>query len=205
MTKFRLIDFGTVEIPSNFKVITYAANSMTYMDIKSKLERYEGTNDFGRWFCLNLEINDYLLCQGSPFDNCLSDKCLSLAYLLKKVEESNEELKELVRTWREDESKLSSVTKFLINNALIIYYTMVTETNSKVSFYGLDIDKLNKFVLDYNPRLLKSSDFVKIPNQNNPKLHEKLRLKTGLDLINRINFGFSTRKLYDYITYDFSY
>ena len=200
MTNFRLIDFGTIELPSNFKVITYAADSMTYMDIKRKLERYEGTNDFGRWFCLNLEINDGLLCRGLPFD-----KCLSLAYLLKKFEESNEELKELVRTWREDESKLSSVTKFLINNALIIYYTMVTETNSKVSRYGSDIDKLNKFVLDYNPRLLKSSDFVKIPNQNNPKLREKLRLKTGLDLINRINFGFETSKLYDYITYRFTY
>lgn len=201
MNNFHLIDFGTIELPSNFKVITYAADSMTYMYIKRKLERYECTNDFGRWFCLNLEINDALLCGGLSFD-----LCLSLAYLLKKVEESNEELKELVRTWREDESKLSSVTKFLINNALIIYYTMVTETNSKVSRSGLDIDKLNKFVLDYNPRLLKkSSDFVKIPNQNNPKLHEKLRLKTGLDLINRINFGFSTRTLYDYITYDFSY
>ena len=201
MDKIKLIDFGTVELPSNFKVITYAADSMTYMNIKRKLERYECTNDFGRWFCLNLEINNGLLCCGLTFD-----KCLSLAYLLKKVEESNEELKELVRTWREDESKLSSVTKFLINNALIIYYTMVTETNSKVSRSGLDIDKLNKFVLDYHPRLLKkSSDFVKIPNQNNPKLHEKLRLKTGLDLINRINFGFGTRKLYDYITYDFHY
>ena len=200
MTNFRLIDFGTIELPSNFKVITYAADSMTYMSIKRKLERYECTNDFGRWFCLNLEINDALLCGGLPFD-----KCLSLAYLLKKVEESNEELKETIRTWREDESKLSSVTKFLINNALIIYYTMVTETNSKVSRSDLNIDKLNKFVLDYNPRLLKSSDFVKIPNQNNPKLHEKLRLKTGLGLINRINFGFGTRKLYDYITYDFRY
>lgn len=200
MDKFNLIDFGTIELPSNFKVITYAADSMTYRYIKRKLERYECTNDFGRWFCLNLEINDALLCGGLSFD-----KCLSLAYLLKKVEESNEELKELVRTWREDESKLSSVTKFLINNALIIYYTMVTETNSKVSRSELNIDKLNKFVLDYNPRLLKSSDFVKIANQNNPKLHEKLRLKTGLGLINRINFGFGTRKLYDYITYDFRY
>lgn len=200
MDKINLIDFGTIELPSNFKVITYASDSMTYMNIKRKLERYECTNDFGRWFCLNLEINDALLCRGLTFD-----KCLSLAYLLKKIEESNEELKELVRTWREDESKLSSVTKFLINNALIIYYTMVTDTNSKVSRYGLDIDELNKFISEFNPRLLKSSDFVKIPNQNNPKLHEKLRLKTGLDLINRINFGFGTRKLYDYITYDFHY
>ena len=199
MTNFRLIDFGTIELPSNFKVITWS-ESMPYMNIKRRLESYECTNDFGRWFCLNLEINDYLLRWGSSFD-----KCLSLAYLLKKVEESNEELKELVRTWREDESKLSSVTKFLINNALIIYYTMVTETNSKVSRSDLDIDKLNKFVLDYNPRLLKSSDFVKIPNQNNPKLREKLRLKTGLDLINRINFGFKTYNIYDYITYHFSY
>ena len=199
MTQFNLIDFGTIELPSNFKVITWS-ESMPYMNIKRRLESYECTNDFGRWFCLNLEINDYLLCRGSSFD-----KCLSLAYLLKKVEESNEELKELVRTWREDESKLSSVTKFLINNALIIYYTMVTETNSKVSRSDLDIDKLNKFVLDYNPRLLKSSDFVKIPNQNNPKLREKLRLKTGLDLINRINFGFKTYNIYDYITYHFSY
>ena len=199
MTNFRLIDFGTIELPSNFKVITWS-ESMPYMNIKRRLESYECTNDFGRWFCLNLEINNGLLCYGLSFD-----KCLSLAYLLKKVEESNEELKELVRTWREDESKLSSVTKFLINNALIIYYTMVTETNSKVSRSDLDIDKLNKFVLDYNPRLLKSSDFVKIPNQNNPKLREKLRLKTGLDLINRINFGFKTYNIYDYITYHFSY
>ena len=173
---------------------------MFYIQLKRKLKRYVGTNDFGRWFCLNLEINDGFLRGWLSFD-----ECLSLSYYLRKVEESNEELKELVRTWREDESKLSSVTKFLINNVLIIYYTMVTETNSKVSFYGSDIDKLNKFVLDYNPRLLKSSDFVKIPNQNNPKLREKLRLKTGLDLINKINFGFETRKLYDYITYGFSY
>ena len=199
MTNFRLIDFGTVEIPSNFKVITWS-ESMPYMNIKRKLERYVGTNDFGRWFCLNLEINNGLLCCGFSFD-----MCLSLSYYLRKVEESNEELKELVRTWREDESKLSSVTKFLINNALIIYYTMVTETNSKVSRSGLDIDELNKFVLDYNPRLLKSSDFVKIPNQNNPKLREKLRLKTGLDLINRINFGFKTYTIYEYITYHVSY
>ena len=197
MTKFNLIDFGTVELPSNFKVITWS-ESMPYMKMKRELERYVGTNDFGRWFCLNLEINNGLLCCGLPFD-----KCLSLAYLLKKVEESNEELKELVRTWREDESKLSSVTKFLINNVLIIYYTMVTETNSKVSRSDLDIDKLNKFISEFNPRLLKSSDFIKIPNQNNPKLREKLRLKTGLDLINKINFGFETYMIYDYMTYYF--
>ena len=203
MKQLNLIDFGTVEIPTDFIIILDEDNldisDMFYIQLKRKLKRYVGTNDFGRWFCLNLEINDGFLRGWLSFD-----ECLSLAYLLKKVEESNQDLQKTIRIWREDESKLSSVTKFLINNALIIYYTMVTETNSKVSFPGLDIDNFNKFVLDYNPRLLKSSDFVKIPNQNNPKLHEKLRLKTGLDLINRINFGFETYKLYDYITYHFS-
>ena len=189
MKQLNLIDFGTVEIPTDFIIILDEDNldisDMFYIQLKRKLKRYVGTNDFGRWFCLNLEINDGFLRGWLSFD-----ECLSLAYLLKKVEESNQDLQKTIRIWRQDESKLPQIHRFYINNILIVYYQLFFDNYHNQYYKFNPSDMLNKFISEFNPRLLKSSDFAKIGNQKNPKLPEKLRLKTALNLINKKNFGF---------------
>lgn len=173
---FQLIDFGTVELTSDFnpdidyskielpsksyKDILKFAISL-YEDVKDKILRYEGTNDFGCWFCLNLEMNDYLLHR-----RLLPEQCLSLAYYLKRLEESNEELKETLRTWREDESKLSPHYQVMVHNVLTVYYVIFLDSYT-LSYYDEDCfspsGRLNEFIAKYHPRLLKkSSDFGSI-------------------------------------------
>lgn len=173
---FQLIDFGTVEHPSDFNPdIDYSKielPSKLYKDVlkfsislcknvKDKILRYEGTNDFGCWFCLNLEINDYLIHR-----RLLPEQCLSLAYYLKRLEESNEELKETLRTWREDESKLSPHYQVMVHNVLTTYYVIFLDGYT-LSYYDEDCfspsGRLNEFIAKYHPRLLKkSSDFGRI-------------------------------------------
>lgn len=189
MKKFNLIDFASIEIPSDFIIILDEENldisDMFYIQLKRKLKRYVGINDFEHWFCLNLEIND-----GFLHGWLSSDECLSLAYLLKKIENSNPELKETIRTWRQDESKLPQIHRFYINNILIVYYQLFFDYYHNQYYFFNPSNILNNFISEFNPRLLKSSDFAKIGNQKNPKLSEKLSLKTSINLINKKKFGF---------------
>ena len=186
MQDFRAIDFCTIELPSNFNVINKNDYdlSVDYREIKNNIKRIEGSNNFERWFCINLQLNECFLC------NLLSlEECLSLIYLLKKAEQSNEELKETIRIWRQDELKLSSTNKFFINNILIVFYQLFLTVKANAFYINPDLDRFNKFIQDYHPRLLKSSDFVRIRKENRIKFIQQLFLKTGLKLIGKNNFG----------------
>ena len=187
MKQFSLIDFGTVEIPTDFKIkVRGTSNEYKYLKRITK-KRLEGSNNFELWFSINLAINDNLIRSNLSFD-----ECLSLAYLLKKAEESNTELKETIRIWREDESKLSSVQNFYINNIIIIYYKLLCHVLRYFSYIHINLDRLTSFIGCYRPRLLKqSSDCVEIRDENDSKLMKQLTLKTGLNLINKLNFGFN--------------
>ena len=186
MLDFRAIDFCTIELPSNFNAINKNDYdlSVDYREIRNNIKRIEGSNNFERWFCINLQLNECFLC------NLLSlEECLSLIYLLKKAEQSNEELKETIRIWRQDELKLSSTNKFFINNILIVFYQLFLTVKANAFYINLDLDRFNKFIQDYHPRLLKSSDFVRIRKENRIKFIQQLFLKTGLKLIGKNNFG----------------
>ena len=186
MQDFRAIDFCTIELPSNFNVINKNDYdlSVDYREIKNNIKRIEGSNNFERWFCINLQLNECFLC------NLLSlGECLSLINLLKKAEQSNEELKETIRIWRQDELKLSSTNKFFINNILIVFYQLFLTVKANAFYINPDLDRFNKFIQDYHPRLLKSSDFVRIRKENRIKFIQQLFLKTGLKLIGKNNFG----------------
>ena len=163
---FQLIDFGTVEFPTDFNAdinvdidhskIPFVTKN--YKKLKEKILRYEGTNDFGCWFCLNLEMNEYLL-----YRRITHEQCLSLAYYLKRLEESNEELKETLRTWREDESKLSPHYQVMVHNVLTVYYVIFLDEYTRHYYEFNPLDRLNEFITKYHPRLLKkSSDFGRI-------------------------------------------
>ena len=163
---FQLIDFGTVEFPTDFNAdinvdidhskIPFVTKN--YKKLKEKILRYEGTNDFGCWFCLNLEMNEYLL-----YRRITHEQCLSLAYYLKRLEESNEELKETLRTWREDESKLSPHYQVMVHNVLTAYYVIFLDEYTRHYYEFNPSDRLNEFITKYHPRLLKkSSDFGRI-------------------------------------------
>ena len=187
MKKFNVIDFGTIEHPSNFK-IKVRGTSDSYKSIKKHLIKHEGSNNFEHWFSLNLEINDDLRTGDISIE-----ESISLAYLLKKVENSNQELKELIRTWREDESKLPQIHKFYINNILFLYYKNVIdhcppdgcEYNRHVFFYYRKLDRFIKFAEDYKPRLLKSSDFFikKVKYSEN-------KLQNIINIINKNKLGY---------------
>lgn len=178
MKKFNVIDFGTIEHPSNFK-IKVRGTSDYYKSIKRDLIKHEGSNNFEHWFSLNLEINDKL-----RRGDISIEESISLAYLLKKFENSNQELKELVRIWREDELKLSKIHKFYINNILYLYYKNVIDNcptedceNREVFLYYRRLDRFIKFAEDYKPRLLKSSDFfTKKVNYSEYKLQNLLKI-----------------------------
>ena len=188
---FKLIDFGTAEIPTDFDVninvdIDYPTmpfSTSLYKKVKGKILRYEGTNDFGCWFCLNLEINDYLIHR-----RLTHEQCLSLSYFLKRLEESNKELKETIRTWREDESKLSPLHQVMVYNVLTAYYVIFLDSYT-LSYYEFNpSDRLNEFITKYHPRLLKSSDFGRIISdfgrirkENYDEFIEELRKRTRFD------------------------
>lgn len=219
---FKLIDFGSVELPRDFNpdidyskielpselykdVLKFAIS--LYEDVKDKILRYEGTNDFGCWFCLNLEINNYLL-----YRRLLPEQCLSLAYYIKRLEDSNEELKETIRTWREDESKLSPHYQVMVYNVLTVYYVVFLDSYT-LSYYDEDCfspsGRLNNFITKYHPRLLKSSDFGRIRSdfgrirkENYDEFIEELRKRTRFDEFDELfggeyNFyGWKTKAFY---------
>lgn len=204
MKKFNIIDFGTIEHPSNFK-IKVIGTSDDYKVIKRHLIKHEGSNNFEHWFSLNMEINDEL-----RKGDISIEESISLAYLLKKVENSNQELKELVRTWREDESKLPQIHKFYINNILYLYYKNVIDhcptedcENREAFFYYRRLDRFIKFAEDYKPRLLKSSDFfTKKVKYSEYKLQNLLKIiqnaKLGYYPI-ITSYGFCNSFLYLYL------
>ena len=198
---FKLIDFGSIELPSDFNPdIDYSKIELTrrldkdmlkftislYEDVKDKILRYEGTNDFGCWFCLNLEINNYLLNRGLRHE-----QCLSLSYYLKRLEESNVDLKETLRKWRKDESKLSPRHQVMVNNVLTTYYVIFLDRYTNNDYYEDCFNpsgRLNEFIAKYHPRLLKSSDFGRIRSdfgrirkENYDEFIEKLREETRFD------------------------
>ena len=188
---FKLIDFGTAEIPTDFDVninvdIDYPTmpfSTSLYKKVKGKILRYEGTNDFGCWFCLNLEINDYLIHR-----RLTHEQCLSLSYFLKRLEESNKELKETIRTWREDESKLSPLHQVMVYNVLTAYYVIFLDSYTRHYYEFNPSDRLNEFITKYHPRLLKSSDFGRIISdfgrirkENYDEFIEELRKRTRFD------------------------
>lgn len=192
MKKFSVIDFGTIEHPSNFK-IRVRGTSDYYKSLKKHLQKHEGSNNFEIWFSLNLDINDSLRCGAISIE-----ESISLAYLLKKVENSNQELKETIRIWREDESKLPKIHKFYINNILFLYYKNVIDhcppeycEDMDVSLYHRRLyyrrlDRFIKFAEDYKPRLLKSSDFF-IKRQVN---YSESKLQNIVNIINKNKIGY---------------
>lgn len=192
MKKLQLIDFSSVQTDSLIKI----EERYFYKNEISKIEELEGSNNFERWFILNLRINSLLIT-----DNLSFDECLNLCYLLKKVGESNPELKELIRIWKEDESQLQSIHKFFVNNILIIYYQLILIELSYDP--GVYMNKFNKFIEDYQPRLLKGSDFVKIRKEDEQQIIQQLFAKTGLKIINRLNLGFAVNDALGYWTYTF--
>lgn len=189
---FKLIDFGTVEFPTDFNAdinvdidhskIPFVTEN--YKKVKDKILRYEGTNDFGCWFCLNLEMNEYLL-----YRRITHEQCLSLTYYLKRLEESNVNLKETLRKWRKDESKLSPFRQLMVNNVLTAYYVIFLDSYT-LSYYEFNpSDRLNEFITKYHPRLLKKSsdfgrirsDFGRIRKENYDEFIEELRKRTRFD------------------------
>lgn len=188
MKNFNVIDFGTIEHPSNFK-IKVRGTSDYYKSLKKHLKKHEGSNNFERWFSLNLDINDSLRCGAISIE-----ESISLAYLLKKVENSNQELKETIRIWREDESKLSSTHRFYINNILLLYYKIVVDHcppegckyNRHVAQYNWKLDRFIKFAEDYKPRLLKSSDLFTKRHVN----YSESKLQNLINIINKNKIGY---------------
>lgn len=185
MKNYSIIDFGTIEHPSNFK-IKVRGTSDDYKSIKRDLIKHEGSDNFEHWFSLNLEINDNLR---KGFISI--DESISLAYLLKKVENSNQELKELIRTWRKNELKLPKIHKFYINNILYLYYKNVIdnfppEDSEDCEFLYRDLDRFINFAEDYKPRLLKSSDFFTKRHINYPES----KLQNLLKIIQNAKLGY---------------
>ena len=215
MDKINFIDFGTVEIPTDFIIILDEGNldisDIFYIQLKRKLKRYVGTNDFERWFCLNLEINDSFLRGWLSFD-----ECLSLAYLLKKVEESNQDLQKTIRIWRQDESKLPQIHRFYINNILIVYYQLFFDNYHNQYYKFNPSDMLNKFISEFNPRLLKKSsdfgrirsDFGRIRKENYDEFIEELRKRTRFNEFHKLYgrkynlFEWETNIFYFYVSID---
>ena len=186
MKIFNIIDFGTIEHPSNFK-IKVRGTSDDYKSIKRDLIKHEGSNNFEHWFSLNLEINDKL-----RMGDISIEESISLAYLLKKVENSNQELKELVRTWRENELKLPQIHKFYITNILFLYYKNVIDNcppedcEYRYVIIYRSLDRFIKFAEDYKPRLLKSSDFFTKRHINYPES----KLQNLLKIIQNAKLGY---------------
>ena len=112
--EFTLIDFSSIEPKENLS--NFESDSREYKHMKHYLEGLEDINNFELWFDNLLSINQKFL-----FDELTKEECIDLGLRLKKVEESNKELQEFVKTWREDEN-MSDVQKFMMTNVLIGFY-----------------------------------------------------------------------------------
>lgn len=180
-----LIDFSSIELQADSNIIINEP-SIYYKNIKHNLEGLEGSNNFELWFDNLLWINYCILYHDISIEESL-DLCSSL----KKVEESNKELQELIRIWKEDESNISTVQRFMINDVIIDFYECLITNIYENEFF--ELDSFNSLVEDYKPRLfeisyLKSSDNIKITKEDDAKHLQQMWLKTGLHLINK-HFG----------------
>ena len=207
---FNLIDFTSIEFPSDFDATLYPCDmpSHVYRELKLLLGRLKGDMDFKMWFNFNL-----YLYQSFIFGNFRSDKeLLSLAYLLKKVEDSKPSLKETIRIWREDESQFPSGQKFLIDSILNVYYQYLFAPSGYVNRPGMWFENvLDKFIEDYKPRVINVGDTLQIRKENFSTFLHDLRHKTAMNVLNskNVRFGLKTyvclgRLMYVFTTEDLS-
>lgn len=192
MDKIKIIDFTSIVFPSDFDATLHPCDmpSPTYRDLKRLLGRLKGDMDFKTWFAFNLCIYDNLI-----FAKFGSDKeILSLAYLLKKVEDSNPTLKETIRIWREDKSQLPSAQKFLIDSILNVYYQHLFAPSAYVNRRDDWFERLlDEFVEDNKPRVINVGDSLQIRKENFSTFLHDLRHKTAMNVLNNKNFGFGLK------------
>lgn len=205
MDKMKFIDFTTIEFPSDFDATLHPCDmhSPTYRDLKRLLGRLKGDMNFKTWFAFNLCIYDNLI-----FGKFGSEKeCLSLAYLLKKVEDSNPALKETIRIWREDETQLPSAQKFFIENILNVYYQYLVAPCDYVNRSGMWIEEMiDKFIEDHKPRVVNVGDSLQIRKENFSTFLHDLRHKTAMNVLNskNVRFGLKTYVCLGHLMYVFT-
>lgn len=192
MDKIKIIDFTSIEFPSDFDATLYPCDmpSPVYRQLKRLLGRLKWNMDFRTWFAFNLCIyNNYI------YIKFRSDKeLLSLVYLLKKVEDSNPLLKETIRIWREDESQLPSGQKFLIDSILNIYYQYLFGPSAYITKGGKWLENvLDKFIEDHKPRVINVGDSLQLRKENFSTFLHDLRHKTAMNVLNSKNFGFGLK------------
>lgn len=192
MTNIKIIDFTTIEFSSDFDATLHPCDmpSPTYRELKRLLQELKGNMDFKTWFAFNLFIYDNFI-----FAKLRSDKeLLSLAYLLKKVEDSNPLLKETIRIWREDESQLPSAQKFLIESILNVYYQYLFAPSAYVNRRGMWIEEvIDKFIEDHKPRVINVGDSLQIRKEKFSTFLHDLKHKTAMNVLNNKNFGFGLK------------
>ena len=205
MTNIKIIDFTSIEFPSDFDATLYPCDmpSPTYRELKLLLGRLKGDMDFKMWFNFNL-----YMYQSFIFAKLRSEKeCLSLAYLLKKVEDSKPALKETIRIWREDESQLPSAQKFFIENILNVYYQYLFAPSGYVNRPGMWFEEMiDKFIEDHNPRVINVGDTLQIRKENFSTFLHDLRHKTAINVLNskNVRFGLKTYVFFAQLMYVFT-
>ena len=205
MTNIKIIDFTSITFPTDFDATLHPCDmpSPTYRELKLLLGRLKGDMDFKMWFTFNLYLYDNFI-----FGKFRSDKeCLSLAYLLKKVEDSKPALKETIRIWREDESQLPSAQKFFIENILNVYYQYLFAPSGYVNRPGMWFEEMiDKFIEDHNPRVINVGDTLQIREENFPTFLHDLRHKTAINVLNskNVRFGLKTYVFFAQLMYVFT-
>ena len=210
MTNIKIIDFTSVEFPSDFDATLYPCDmpSPTYRELKRLLGRLKGDMDFKMWLNFNL-----CLYQSFVFFNLRRDKeLLSLAYLLKKVEDSKPTLKETIRIWREDEAQLPLTQKFFIENILNVFYQYMVAPSGYVNRCGIwNEEVIDRFIEDHKPRVINVGDTLKIREENFSTFLHDLRHKTAINVLNSkyVTFGLKTyvclgKLMYVFTTEDLS-
>lgn len=205
MTNIKIIDFTSVEFPSDFDATLHPCDmpSPTYRELKRLLGRLKGDMDFKMWFNFNLCIYDNFI-----FAKFRSDKeLLSLVYLLKKVEDSKPSLKETIRIWREDETQLPSTQKFFIENILNVYYQYLFSPSDYVNRGGLWHEELiDNFIEDHKPRVINVGDTLQIRKENFSTFLHDIRHKTAINVLNskNVRFGMKTYVCFGQLMYVFT-
>lgn len=205
MDKINIIDFTSIAFPSDFDATLHPCDmpSPTYRELKRLLGRLKGDMDFKMWFTFNLYIYHNFI-----FLKLRSDKeCLSLAYLLKKVEDSKPALKETIRIWREDETQLPSAQKFFVENILNVYYQYLVAPCDYVNRSGMWIEEMiDKFIEDHKPRVVNVGDSLQIRKENFSTFLHDLRHKTAMNVLNskNVRFGLKTYVCLGHLMYVFT-
>lgn len=182
MKNFRLIDFSSIELPKGF-IPSTDGKTNEFKHIIRNLCVLKGNYNFEIWLDHLFHVNHLFL------NNELSiEDCIEIGKLLNLVGRDNEEIKEFIDLWKDEESEKPIYLKFMMNNIAISFFKGFDTSN----YNEEEIENVSK---EYNLRCfdvqdITDEDNVKITDIEDSKFLQNMWLNYAVDAISKHYLGF---------------